>query len=377
MARLNWKPQWSKKKKRLVFGIACLVVIFLGYLLTASLTGQKETSQLKTVTVKKGSLVASTILSGKAASVSEQYVYYDSTKGADPYIMVSVGDYVSVGQALVQYDSTSAQVDYDAAQRSLNQANQAIRDFERDNADTYGTTEYENQLQQLYNTYADVQGTYTKAQEALNATTVTSTVSGTVVDVTYNVNPSSQVSQPLVHIASQGQLQIKGTLTEFDIPNVHVGQTVTVKSKVYPDKEWTGTISYVSNYPNETSDSLQAADTGASAQGSTSASYDYTVDILDDTSDLRQGFSTSVEIHTSDNNLLVPLSAVVHKDKKSYVWLYDSATGEVKRRQVSLGQADAKHQEILKGLEKGQRVIENPTSDLSDGQKVSDLVTEN
>ena len=40
---------------------------------------------------------------------SEQYVYFDNTIGRNATVTVSVGEEVSVGQQLVQYDSTSAQ----------------------------------------------------------------------------------------------------------------------------------------------------------------------------------------------------------------------------------------------------------------------------
>ena len=39
---------------------------------------------------------------------SEQYVYFDNTIGRNATVTVSVGEEVSVGQQLVQYDSTSA-----------------------------------------------------------------------------------------------------------------------------------------------------------------------------------------------------------------------------------------------------------------------------
>ena len=42
----------------------------------------------------------------------------------------------------------------------------------------------------------------------------------------------------------------------------------------------------------------------------------------------------------------------------------------MKKVQVTLGNADAKHQEISSGLTKDSKVITNPTDNLKDGQEV-------
>ena len=67
-------------------------------------------------------------------------------------------------------------------------------------------------------------------------TIITSDVSGTVVEVNNDIDPASKNSQTLVHVATEGQLQVKGTLTEYDLANIKTGQNVKIKSKVYPDK---------------------------------------------------------------------------------------------------------------------------------------------
>ena len=72
--------------------------------------------------VTKGQLASSTLLTGMVKAQSEQYVYFDNTIGRNATVTVSVGEEVSVGQQLVQYDSTSAQAAYDTASRAYNKA---------------------------------------------------------------------------------------------------------------------------------------------------------------------------------------------------------------------------------------------------------------
>ncbi|EHI74189.1 efflux RND transporter periplasmic adaptor subunit [Streptococcus tangpeifui] len=375
MTRTRKKKAMSKKKKWSLIGVSILGALVIAFMIVkAFLGGGAQTTQYKTAKANKGSLASATILSGKVKSVSEQYVYYEPSKGSNPTIPVHVGDQVSAGQALVQYDATAAQADYDSAVRALNKAAADIQNFKNANAAVAGTADYNSQLQALNDAYADAQSVVTKAQLALDSTTVLSNVSGTVVEVAESINPSSQTSQTLVHVASEGQLQIQGTLTEYDLANVKVGQEVTIKSKVYPDKEWTGTISYISNYPNEKSDSSSGDSQSGSSSGSSSSSgstYKYKVDITSDIGDLKQGFSTSIEVKSDSEAILVPVKAVTTIGDRSYVWVYDKKSGKISKTQVTLGNADAKQQQIVAGLDEGKTVIANPSKDFKDGQKLS------
>lgn len=394
------KTTMSKRNKVIIgAAIGLFVVAGAGLLWWQQGKDSKEAEEVtyKTSTVTEGSISSSTLLTGTVKALQEQYVYYDSTKGTEARPTVSVGDQITTGQQLVQYDTTTAQAAYDAAVRNLNKIGRQINYLK-----TYGNlptttastdeeigeqttvtqapsaqanAQYNQQLQDLNDSYADAQGEVNKAQQALNETVVVSDVSGTVVEVNSYIDPSSKNSQTLVHVATEGQLQIQGTLTEYDLANIKTGQTVKIKSKVYPDQEWTGTISYVSNYPNQTSDTASAA--SASSDSTASSTYDYKVDINGDISNLKQGFTVSVEVVNDTKNKLVPVKAVIAEGEKNYVWVYDKDTQKVSKVEVTLGSADAKEQEILSGLEVGQTVIANPNDRLKDGETVDDVVADN
>jgi len=232
------------------------------------------------------------------------------------------------------------------------------------------TADYNQQLQDLNDAYADAQAEVNKAQQALNETIITSDVSGTVVEVNNDIDPASKNSQTLVHVATEGQLQVKGTLTEYDLANIKTGQNVKIKSKVYPDKEWTGTISYISNYPNQT------ASSESNGSSNSAASYDYKIDLTGDTANLQQGFTVSVEVVNENKNKLVPVNALVSEGDKKFVWVYDKATKKITKVEVAVGNADASQQEILSGLEVGQTVISNPEKSMKNGEKVDKVTTE-
>lgn len=378
------EKEMKKLKKWQLFSlIGATTVVILGAIGTILLfNGNNVADKEKTIQVQKvreGSVASSVLLSGNIAATNEQYVYYDSTKGDLDSVLVNVGDKVTAGQALVQYKSVEAQAAYDTAVRALNKIDRQIYDLK-----TYGTTiettgdaatddkttasaqrSVDSQLKDLQDNRADAEANVNKAQAQLNATTVTSANDGTVVEVNRDVSKSTTgANQTLVHIVNNGNLQVKGELSEYNLANLSVGQEVTMTSKVYPDKKWTGKISYISNYPKDNQNTA-AAGAGNASSG---AKYPYTVDITSEIGDLKQGFSINIEVKNKTRGILVPVSSIVSESNKSYIWTIEKGTA--KKVQVTLGNADAKHQEISSGLTKDSKVITNPTDSLKDGQEV-------
>lgn len=378
------EKEMKKLKKWQLFSlIGVTTVVILGAIGTILLfNGNNVADKEKTIQVQKvreGSVASSVLLSGNIAATNEQYVYYDSTKGDLDSVLVNVGDKVTAGQALVQYKSVEAQAAYDTAVRALNKIDRQIYDLK-----TYGTTiettgdaatddkttasaqrSVDSQLKDLQDNRADAEANVNKAQAQLNATTVTSANDGIVVEVNRDVSKSTTgANQTLVHIVNNGNLQVKGELSEYNLANLSVGQEVTITSKIYPDKKWTGKISYISNYPKDNQNTA-AANAGNASSG---AKYPYTVDITSEIGDLKQGFSINIEVKNKTRGILVPVSSIVSESNKSYIWTIEKGTA--KKVQVTLGNADAKHQEISSGLTKDSKVITNPTDSLKDGQEV-------
>ena len=384
----------NKKAKKwqlyTAIGVASAIVIGAAGILIFRQPSQSavkdETSHI--VTAKEGSVASSVLLSGTVTAKNEQYVYFDASKGDLDEILVSVGDKVEEGQALVKYSSADAQAAYDAADRAVAKADRHIEELNkaRENASaapaspqvpteaglpeqaqaaTSSVSSIDSQISDAKDNRADAVAQLNKAQAQLDAATVLSTLEGTVVEVNRNVSKSpTGNSQVVVHVVSNENLQVKGELSEYNLANLSVGQEVTFTSKVYQDKSWTGKISYISDYPKNNGEAANAA-----LGGNTGSKYPYTVDVTSDIGELKQGFSVSVEVKNKSKAILVPLTSVVTENDKNYVWLVDDQK-KAKKVEVSLGNADADNQEITSGLTDGAKVISNPTSSLEEGKEV-------
>lgn len=383
----------KKAKKWQLFtaiGVASAIVISAAGIMIFRQPSQsavkEETSHI--VTAKEGSVASSVLLSGTVTAKNEQYVYFDASKGDLDEILVSVGDKVEEGQALVKYSSADAQAAYDAADRAVAKADRHIEELNkaRENASatpaspqvpteaglpeqaqaaTSSVSSIDSQISDAKDNRADAVAQLNKAQAQLDAATVLSTLEETVVEVNRNVSKSpTGNSQVVVHVVSNENLQVKGELSEYNLANLSVGQEVTFTSKVYQDKSWTGKISYISDYPKNNGEAANAA-----LGGNTGSKYPYTVDVTSDIGELKQGFSVSVEVKNKSKAILVPLTSVVTENDKNYVWLVDDQK-KAKKVEVTLGNADADNQEITSGLTDGAKVISNPTSSLEEGKEV-------
>ena len=384
----------NKKAKKwqlyTAIGVASAIVIGAAGILIFRQPSQsavkEETSHI--VTAKEGSVASSVLLSGTVTAKNEQYVYFDASKGDLDEILVSVGDKVEEGQALVKYSSADAQAAYDAADRAVAKADRHIEELNkaRENASaapastqvpteaglpeqaqaaTSSVSSIDSQISDAKDNRADAVAQLNKAQAQLDAATVLSTLEGTVVEVNRNVSKSpTGNSQVVVHVVSNENLQVKGELSEYNLANLSVGQEVTFTSKVYQDKSWTGKISYISDYPKNNGEAANAA-----LGGNTGSKYPYTVDVTSDIGELKQGFSVSVEVKNKSKAILVPLTSVVTENDKNYVWLLDDQK-KAKKVEVTLGNADADNQEITSGVTDGAKVISNPTSSLEEGKEV-------
>ena len=384
----------NKKAKKwqlyTAIGVASAIVIGAAGILIFRQPSQsavkEETSHI--VTAKEGSVASSVLLSGTVTAKNEQYVYFDASKGDLDEILVSVGDKVEEGQALVKYSSADAQAAYDAADRAVAKADRHIEELNkaRENASaapaspqipteaglpeqaqaaTPSVSSIDSQISDAKDNRADAVAQLNKAQAQLDAATVLSTLEGTVVEVNRNVSKSpTGNSQVVVHVVSNENLQVKGELSEYNLANLSVGQEVTFTSKVYQDKSWTGKISYISDYPKNNGEAANAA-----LGGNTGSKYPYTVDVTSEIGELKQGFSVSVEVKNKSKAILVPLTSVITENDKNYVWLVDDQK-KAKKVEVTLGNADADNQEITSGLTDGAKVISNPTSSLEEGKEV-------
>ena len=192
------------------------------------------------------------------------------------------------------------------------------------------------------------------AQDRLDDYSVTSPITGTVVEKTVkagdNVGTGSNSNNTLCIIYDLSYLQMTLNIDELDIDNVEVGQVVNITSDAKEGQTFTGVVTKVSVV-------------GTTSGGTTT--YPVTVRI-DDTEGLRPGMNVDAEIvlSSADGVLAIPSMAVNRGDTVLITSDSPSAVNALEQEapegyvyvQVTTGVSDDSYIEITSGLQEGDTV---------------------
>jgi len=219
--------------------------------------------------------------------------------------------------------------------------------------------------QQLGMSRADLQRVHTLAQYA----TITAPFSG-VVTARYadtgSLIPAGTANtsnaQPVVRLAQSDVLRLRLPVPEQDTPLVHEGSAVTVHVQA-TGQTFNGTVVRFSRDVSNTTRTMLTE-----------------IDVKNPDLKLAPGMyaNATFSLQRKDDAIVVPAAAVL-QGSHPIVWIVDSL-GRAQPRSVSLGIASANAQEILSGIQPGDRVIIGGQSSLQAGEAVhavaahSDLV---
>ena len=194
-------------------------------------------------------------------------------------------------------------------------------------------------------------------QEAMNNYTVTSPISGTIIEKNAKAGDALTAGADLCTIYDLSYLVMVINVDELQVSDVSVGQSVQVTADAVPDKTYTGTVTRVSMK-------------GASNGGTTT--YPVTVRI-DETEGLRPGMNANAEIVIAEakNALAVPNAAIVRggyvlvtKDSPSAANADPDMTapeGYV-YVPVKIGVSDDDYTQIISGVTGNDTVAYDPSS---------------
>lgn len=191
------------------------------------------------------------------------------------------------------------------------------------------------------------------AQEALDSYTITSPISGTVIEK--NLKAGDQLnggdSGAMAVIYDLSQLELQMDVSELDIGQIQPGQTVEITAEALPGQTFTGVVEKVSV-------------NGTTTDGFTT--YPVTI-LLSEYGDLNPGMNVSAHIivERAENALCVP-AAAVNSDGAVLVagegaFAEDGVTiadpSKIESRPVTLGRGNQDYVEITSGLEEGETVL--------------------
>jgi len=349
-------------KKVLYIGIGLAILGLIGFILT---NNKKENEAKTAIVAEKNATVSVRVDTVKTEQVSLDFVsngnfepiqelkFSAEKSGKVVKVLAKEGDYVTVGQTLAIVRSDAINVD---AQNANAVYQNAVADYSRyENAfKTGGVTK--QQLDQAKLAMVNAKAQLTQANINVGDTRIKAPISG-FINKKYIEPGSILAGMPateLFDIVNVSKLKLKVTVNESQVASLKVGNSINVKASVYPDKTFTGKITFIASKADE------------------SLNFPVEIEIANNASkDLKAGMYGTAEFASKQQNLslkIVPRNAFVGSVSSNQIFVVEN--GAAKLKKVTAGRIIGDKVEILDGLNDGETVIVTGQINLQDGSKV-------
>lgn len=373
------------KKGIIITAVAVVIVAVIGINVYRAQSVSGKAVNVHVANIKEKKLRNTVMVPGTLKLADEQYVYFDAEKGEVERFHVTEGSRVQQGTSLVTYESDaldleqeqnklekkSSQLQIDSVSKQISNLNKKRKELEKEMSKQEARDQIDTERTQLNldleTAKIDLERNKLEAKSIAKKERnldVASDINGTVLEVDKEaVNNTSDVQKPLIHIGNTDEYLATGVLSEYDALKIKTGQAVKITSDVLPDKKWAGSVKQIDYLPQQQ----------VSAEAGNDAANQYPVEVKVDDQDItmiKPGFKLLLEIETSSKKASsLPIKAVVNEDGEKYVYVVKDK--KAVRKEVKIGETTNKFIEIKSGVSSKDKVITNPSKDLTDGAEVT------
>ena len=348
-------------KKVLYIGIGLAVLGLIGFILTnnkknneaeTAVVSQKNTSiSVKADTIKKESVSTDFIANGSFAPLQE-LSFSAENSGRVMKVLVKEGSVVRIGQTLAIIKGDKLSVDVQSAKATYQNALADSQRFE--NAfKTGGVTK--QQVDQAKLALSNAKAQLDQANISFGDATIKSTING-IVNKKY-IEPGSVVASgtQLFDLVNVSKLKLKVTVNENQVASLKVGSVIKVKASVYPDKEFSGKITFIAPMADE------------------SLNFPLEIEIANNANnDLKAGMYGTAHFETNATQKtpikIVPRTAFVGSVSNNQVFVVKDSIAKLTK--IVSGRIFGEKVEVLDGLNEGDVVVTSGQINLTDGAKV-------
>ncbi len=346
--------------------ITIIVIVAALGVIAYILTNNKKENEAKTAIVaEKNATVSIRIDTVKTEQISLDFVsngnfepvqelkYLAEKSGKITSLLVKEGDFVSVGQTLAIVRSDVVNVN---AQNANAVYQNAVSDYNRfENAyKTGGVTK--QQVDQAKLAMVNAKSQLTQANINVGDTRIKAPISGFINKKYIEVGSiiTGMPATELFDIVNVSKLKLKVTVNESQVASLKVGSPIKVTASVYPDKTFSGKITFIASKADET------------------LNFPVEIEITNNaTKDLKAGMYGTAEFASNQQKQslkIVPRNAFVGSVSSNQIFVIENGTAKLKT--VTAGRILGDKVEILNGLNDGETVIVTGQINLQDGSKV-------
>jgi RND family efflux transporter MFP subunit len=351
-------------KKILYIGATIAVLVLFGFILsknkakndaeTAIVAQENSAVAVRTEQVKTD-LVSTDFVANGNFYPFQELNFSAENPGRVTQVLVKEGSVVKVGQVLAIIKGDRLSVDVQSAKAAYETA---LADSERfSNAfKTGGVTQ--QQLDQAKLNLATAKARLDQANISFGDASIKSTING-VVNKKY-IEPGSVVTSgtPLFDLVNVSKLKLKVTVNENQIAFLKVGSDIKVKASVYPDKEFTGKITFIA------------------PMADASLNFPVEIEILNnENNDLKAGMYGTAYFEATDKDAnkikIIPRTAFVGSVSSNEVFVIKDNKAVLTK--IVSGRIFGDKVEVLEGLNDGETVVVGGQINLTDGATVEVL----
>ncbi|GEL10684.1 RND family efflux transporter, MFP subunit [Flavobacterium glycines] len=350
-------------KKYITTGIIIIASLALiGFILTKN---KKENEAKIAIVAEKNAAVSVKVATVKNEEISLDFVANGNFEpkqelsmeaeksGKVIKVLAKEGDHVTVGQTLAIMRGDAINVNAQAAEAAYQNAKSDYNRF--DNAyKTGGVTK--QQLDQARVALTNAEANYKQAKINVGDTRIKAPINGII--NAKMIEPGSMLAAmpptKMFEIVNVNTLKLKVTVNESQVANLKLGNNISVTSSVYPDKTFSGKITFIA------------------AKADTALNFPVEIEITNNANnDLKAGmYGTAVfkSNQQKQNLTVIPRTAFVGSVSSNQVFVVEN--GIAKLKTVTAGRILGDKVEILNGLSDGETVVTTGQINLQEGSKV-------
>ncbi len=278
-----------------------------------------------------------------AESSKDDIVSFD-TKRKLGECKVTLGAHVVKDQDLFTYNTDNIDLEIEYAQIELDEANRTLSGATTDSTRSTAQADVNSK-----------QGTLDALKKLKEDPTVRSPAAGTITNIAdlSTATAGADGTTPYITILADGNLRIKGKVSEQNVSLLTAGTSVIVRSRVDTSVTWNGTISSIESAPSSISDNASAGSSYASTMGTTAGSntsvgagasnYAFYVQ-LDNARGILLGQHVTVELAggaSGHDGVWLPSGWIQWDGDSTYAWACSAEGARLERRGIQLGDYDS------------------------------------
>lgn len=273
------------------------------------------------------------------------------TSGKIMQINFKLGEFVTEGTVLANVDDTYKRLAVENAQLNYNKYKEDLEHFQvlRKN-----DAVSETQLRDMSVAFENASIQLENAKKQLEDTKITAPFSGFITSKNSEKGAYVNAGTSIAGMADISQLKVTLSVSESDVYELYKGQEVNIRTDIYPEVIFIGSIS------------------GISSQGNNAHTYPVEIIIPNNPKKLlKAGTYVKVEVNLNKAGkaLMIPRDAIVSSVKDPSVYVLQGE--KVKLIKIITGRDYESYLEVISGLNEGDQVVINGQINLTDGTAVS------